>query len=173
MFYQWGINIAYTRLGLTKTAGIERVLRQVQESYRASPAARTEIHRMLAGGGLGALSGGTVGSMIGDEPSLGGIIGGAALGGVGGALGARSLGRMREEQIQRLLRSQGVPYEIRIRAKEQLIPRMPRQPKAQTTPTSTTSATESVNLPSNTPGMRGNLNIPPELAAQMRAAGML
>lgn len=184
MFYEEGVKYACATLGLEKfAAGLGHMLKQLRVSYQGSPVARTEIQRMMAGGGIGAVGGGVAGGSMGDEGvSAGGAGLGALLGGVGGALGARGLGRMQEARIGKMLkRRKDIPFgersAMRGQAMEQIIPRMPKVgPAPGAAPSAAPSAakaTEGVNIPAAAGGPGGQTNVPPQLVEQMRAAGML
>jgi hypothetical protein len=179
-FYEEGIKLACVHLGLEKIAASPaHLLKQLLVNYQASPTARAEIQRMLLGGGVGALAGGAGGAAIGDEPSLTGILGGAALGGLGGAFGARGLGRAQEARIFRLAKQHpDVPFgqagPIKTEASKQLFPRMPKELRRSRSATSAapTEAAKGVTLPAEGV-VGGQTNIPPHLVEQLRAAGSL
>lgn len=116
MFYNGGIKLACTRLGLIK------------EALSAENAARlvTGIVGAIRGTGRGALTGGVVGALAGDPEDrlisalrgagYGALLGGAA-GGAGSAMRAGSIGRAYKPQIEKALatgKAKTIPREVHV-----------------------------------------------------------
>lgn len=203
MFYVLGAQKATEALGLLKTAGIGTRVKSLMTNYRQVPAARTEIQRHLLGALGGGVAGGASGAALDDDsPGRGALIG-ALLGAGGGALAGRLGGRALEARVKNLIHQEkSIPFGVRSgmksKANTQLIPRLPPEVREARRARLAASATAESAAPSRVAtksqevakgqgastadggvrldvndGLRGDVNIPPEVAAQMRAAGML